>query len=435
MVTRSNTTYLRGIPRSATQTAPGLVVLGLPRNQGDLCNSGACINSHTTNPVHDDCSALILFIVSSKPLQEKTMALAAIYHLGIPMKRLRLAILVLIAGNQGMVAFGGTRFTIQPVGAAENSNTAIRLAGNANGVGDGPIRLGETFSECGPPGYQCSYDGTDAKPLCTNCNLPPVPDMSAQPNAVYYDKLFGIKNNGNQIVRCTYPDTNQGNNHTYVIGSGGSGDSHVIGKAGGTPPTYRLIIGDTHGAGYPFTYEPDPVHPKCHPTYDPIWSYPVGDGAFSWVTPHLYYTFGNFRVKTIDLGSLEPPNPIPVANFQQILPRDGTDWPGADKPIVLGAIIRPHVNNDGKYLYQATCPAKEPTCSPGATGITVPNFNQNVMTNTPDGTVRWRNIGVGFNSPYTWSPIGGVFTDEQVFVEGFLWAGWEGGPGGIFLVA
>ncbi len=80
MVTRSNSTYLRGVPRSATQTAPGLVVLGLPRNQGDLCNSGACINSHTTNPVHDDCSALILFIVSSKPLQEKTMALAAIYH-------------------------------------------------------------------------------------------------------------------------------------------------------------------------------------------------------------------------------------------------------------------------------------------------------------------------------------------------------------------
>ena len=287
---------------------------------------------------------------------------------------------------------------------------------------------------CGPPGYNCSYDGNDPKPLCTDCALPHVPDMSAEPNAVSYDKALGGQE-GNQIVRCTYPDTNGGNNHTYVIGSGGSGDSHVIGKAGGSPLTYRLIIGDTHGTGYPFTYEPDPVHPKCHPTYYPISSYPIGDGSFSWVTPHLYYYFGGFKVKTLDLGNPRPPKPTPVLDFQEILPRNGADWPGTNRPVALGAIIQPRSNNPGKYLYQATCPGGHPDCSPGATGDSAPIFDQTVMTNTRDGTVRWRNIGLGFERLPTWSAIGGVSTDDDVFVEAFSDAGGQGGVGAIFVAA
>src|SRR5579863_8382617 len=255
--------------------------------------------------------------------------------------------------------------------------------------------------QCGPPDYKCSYDGIDPSPLCMDCALPNVPDMSVEPNAVSYDKTFG-SNGGNQIVRCTYPDMNDGNNHIYVIGSGGSGDSHVMGKPGGSPPTYRLIIGDTHGVAFPFTFTPDPVRPKCQPTYKPIWNYSIGDGSFSWVTPHLYYEFVNSRVKALDLGSPKPPKPIPVANFQQILPRDGPDWPGPSQTISLGTIIKPRGNNVGKFLYQATCPASDRKCSSLTTGIGVPAFNQDVMTNTADGTVRWRNIGAGFNNPATW---------------------------------
>ena len=289
-------------------------------------------------------------------------------------------------------------------------------------------------SSCGPPAYACSYDGIDLKPLCTDCALPPIPDMSAEPNAVSYDTTLGT-NAGNQIVRCTYPDTNDGNNHVYGIGSGGSGDSHVIGKPGGSPPTYRLIIGDTHGTAFPFTFTPDPVHPRCRPTYHPISSYPIGDGAFSWLTPHLYYFFNGLKVKSIDLGSPKPPKPVPIVNFQQILPRDGPDWPGPDSSVALGTIIKPRSNNPGKFLYQATCPAKEPTCLPGATGATPPIFTQNIMTNTPDGTVRWRNIGIGFNGPATWYTIGGVSTDDDVFVNGLSDAGGQGGDGAIFVVA
>ena len=290
------------------------------------------------------------------------------------------------------------------------------------------------LSSCGPPDYKCSYDGVDPKPLCVNCALPQVPDMSAKPNAVTYDTTFGTSG-GNQIVRCTYPDTNSDNNHTYVIGSGGSGDSHVIGKAGGSPPSYRLIIGDTHGTGYPFTYVPDPIHPLCYPTYEPISGYPIADGSFSWVTPHLYYAFINFKVKAIDLGAPKPPRPLPIIDFQPILPRDGPDWPGKNQLVALGTIIKPRTSNAAEYLYQATCPARQPKCTPGTTGDTNPTFSQNVMTNTPDGGVRWRNIGAGFNRPPSWSTIGGVSTDDDVFVNAFSDAGGQGGVGAIFVAA
>ncbi|HUA14011.1 MAG TPA: hypothetical protein VMG31_01840 [Verrucomicrobiae bacterium] len=258
--------------------------------------------------------------------------------------------------------------------------------------------------------------------------------MSAEPNAVSYDKTFGIKA-GNQIVRCTYPDTNEGNNHTYVIGSGGSGDSHVIGVAGGSPPSYRLIIGDTHGTAYPFTFVPDPVHPKCYPTYSPISNFVIGDGSFSWISPHLYYQFGRYKVKTLDLGSPKPPPQIPIVDFKQILPRDAPDWPGAGHTVALGMIIQPRDNNPGKYLYQATCPARKTSCSPGVTGSPPPEFGQKVMTNTGDGTAIWRNIGRGFNFPPTWTDIGGVSTDDDVFVEAFSDAQGQGGIGAVFVAA
>jgi hypothetical protein len=255
--------------------------------------------------------------------------------------------------------------------------------------------------------------------------------MSAQPNAVWYDKVFGTQGNGNQIIRCTYPGM-AGNNLSFAIGSGGSGDSNVIGKAGGSPPTYRLILG-----AYPFTYTPDPVQPKCEPTYSPIESYPVGDGSFSWVTPHLYYFFGgfNFKIKTIDLGSPTPPKPNPIADFRQILPHSGPDWPGPDHPTELGTIIQPRSNNPGKYLYQVTCPPKETACSPGKTGASVPIFKQNLLGKNVDGTVLWRNIGVGFNNSATWTVVGGVSTDDDVFVKAFSDAGGQGGPGAIFVAA
>jgi hypothetical protein len=284
---------------------------------------------------------------------------------------------------------------------------------------------------CGPPSYSCSSDGTDPKPLCTDCRLVPVPDMSAQPNAVWFDKIFSTRGDGNQVVRCSYPGM-AGNNASFNIGSGGSGDSNVIGKAGGSPLTYRLIIG-----AYPFTYTPDPVHPTCEPTYRPIESYPVGDGSFSWVTPHLYYFFGayNFKIKTLDLGSPTPPKPNPIADFRQILPRTGPDWPGPDHATELGTIIQPRSNNPGKYLYQATCPPKETACSPGKTGATVPTFKQNLLGKMVDGTVLWRNIGVGFKNSATWTVVGGVSTDDDVFVKAFSDAGGQGGPGSIFVAA
>ncbi len=290
---------------------------------------------------------------------------------------------------------------------------------------------------CGPPAYQCSYDGVDPKPLCNGCDILQVPDMSAEPNAVWYDKAFGNKGDGNQIVRCTYPDTHNNNNFAYGIGAGGSGDSNVIGRAGGSPLSYRLVIGDAMGWTYPFTYTPDPVHPKCEPTYKPLSSYPVGDGTFSWVTPHLYYYFGgdNFKVKAVDLGSPKLPRPMPMLDFQQILPRNGPDWPGGAQAVPLGTIIAPHSNNPGKYLYQATCKARETTCSPGITGQSVPSFSQRVMTNTGDGTVIWRNIGVGFNGSASWNTVGGVSTDDDVFVKAFSDAGGQGGAGAIFVAA
>lgn len=309
---------------------------------------------------------------------------------------------------------------------------SMQISGGVSGASNQENQVDP--SRCGPPDYRCSYDGTDPKPLCTDCALPHVPDMSAEPNAVSYDKTFG-SGGGNQIVRCTYPDTNDGNNHVYVIGSGGSGDSHGMGMEGGSPLSYRLVIGDTHGTGFPFTFTPDPVHPRCEPTYKPIENYPVGDGSFSWVTPHLYYEFINSRVKALDLGSPKPPKPTPIVNFEQILPRDGPDWPGPNQAIPLGVIIKPRSNNAGKFLYQATCPASDRNCSSLATGSGIPIFNQDVMTNTADGTVRWRNIGLGFNNPATWYTIGGVSTDDDVFVEGLGDAGGQGGPGAIFVVA
>jgi len=298
-------------------------------------------------------------------------------------------------------------------------------------AGEAVPRAETATSVCGPPDYGCSYQGTDAKPLCTDCSLPQVPDVSAKPNAVFYDKELG-KGNGNQIVRCTYPDTNPDGNGSFVIGFGGSGDSNAIGKAGGSPPSYRLII-----SGAPFTYTPDPDDPKCFPTYGSISSFRVTDGSFSWMTPHLYYAFAgnNFNVNAIDLGSRKPPNRITVADFQQVLPRTGPDWLGASQVVELGTIVKPRTNNAGNFLYQATCEPRQARCSAGTTGLTTPSFSQAVMTDTADGTVVWRNIGVGFSSFSTWNTIGGVSTDDDVFVKGFSDAGGQGGPGAIFVAA
>jgi hypothetical protein len=57
------------------------------------------------------------------------------------------------------------------------------------------------------------------------------------------------------------------------------------------------------------------------------------------------------------------------------------------------------------------------------------------MTNTNDGTVRWRNIGAGFDRLPTWAVTGGVSTDDDVFVRGFSDAGGQGGIGAIFVAA
>lgn len=312
---------------------------------------------------------------------------------------------------------------------------SLVLVACSNFVSDQPFRTNAIASpECGPPSYGCSYDGTDPKPLCINCNLPDVPDMSAEPNAVSYDKTFGMTAAGNQVVRCTYPDTNTHNNSAYSIGFGGSGDTNPIGKGGGSPLSYRLIISDSGGWAYPYTYTPDPVHPRCAPTY-PIGSFKVTDGSFSWLTPHLYYAFGGYRfvVNAIDLDSIRLPERKTIADFQQILPRDGPNWPGANRSVALGTIIRPVTNNAGKYLYQATCSPGSRTCSAGLSGATLPNFSQTVMTDTADGAVVWRNIGTGFNWGASWFAVGGLSTDDDVFAKGFSDDGGHGGPGAIFV--
>lgn len=320
----------------------------------------------------------------------------------------------------------------QPYGMLRSENS------NGNLLKEGPPLApqgnGGPSPSCGPPDYKCSYNGTDPKPLCTECAVPKVPDMSARPNAVTYDHLFGISV-GNQIVRCTYPEMNERNNRMYMIGSGGSGDSHVVGIAGGSPPSYRLMIGDAGGSSYPFTYVPDPVHPTCEPTYRPMSSFAVYDGAFSWKVPHLYYEFQPFKVMSLDLGGPKPPKAVRVVDFQQVLPRDGSDWPGPGQAVPLGTIIRPRAHNSGKYLYQASCPGRQPDCRAGTTGTSAPVFTQSIMTNTNDGTVKWRNIGAGFNGSPSWSAIGGVSTDDDVFVRGFSDAGGQGGVGAIFVAA
>src|SRR5271157_476243 len=312
------------------------------------------------------------------------------------------------------------------------------LAALALGGSGGKLKSSAIFAQangldraqCGPPNYACSYDGPDPKPLCTDCALPTVPDMSAEPNAVWYDNMFGLSGKGNQIVRCTYPDMNGEGKGSFAIGFGGSGDTNAIGKAGGSPPSYRLIVWF-----FPFTYTPDPAHPTCHPTYKT--TYRVAEGSFSWVTPHLYYAFGGsyYQVNAIDLGGPTPPPRIPIIDFQQILPRTGPDWPGANQQVALGAIIAPHGNNQGNYLYQATCTLNQKTCSIARTGAAVPSFSQTVMSDTPDGTVTWRNIGPGFNGPSPWSVVGGVSKDDDVFVKAFSDDGGQGGPGAIFVAA
>ena len=330
--------------------------------------------------------------------------------------------------------------SISTFGNTESKSTKVRneksdFSSNAQHNVQMPVTV-INASVCGPPSYDCSYDGIDPKPLCTNCTLPPVPDMSTEPNAVSYDGIFGMTGKGNQIIRCTYPGMN-GNNNAYGIGFGGSGDSNPIGKGGGSPLSYRLIIGDMRGWAFPFTYTPDPNHPTCRPTYTPMSSFTVTEGSFSWLTPHLYYAFGGYRytINSIDLGSATPPSRTPIADFQYILPRDGSDWPGSNQTVGLGAIIRPLTNNPGKFLFQSTCPPRQTSCSVSQTGRTTPNFSQTVMTDTSDGGVTWRNIGVGFNNAATWSAIGGVSKDDDVFVKGFSDEGGQGRGGAIFVAA
>jgi hypothetical protein len=315
-------------------------------------------------------------------------------------------------------------------------NTSPGLLAGANFTSGQPAGSNEAASSCGPPNYRCSYSGSDPKPLCVDCNQPPVPDLSTEPDAVWYDKVFGTTDGGNQLVRCTYPDTNTGNNRSYAIGFGGSGDTNAIGKGGGYPFSYRLIISDSQGWAYPFTYTPDPIRPKCGPTY-PIGSFTVTDGSFSWLTPHLYYAFGghHFKINAIDLGRIRLPERDTVADFQQILPHGGADWPGANQTVPLGTIIRPLTNNAGKFLYEATCPPGRTRCPSSVTGGEPPTFSQVVMTDTTDGAVTWRNIGVGFSELATWYAVGGLSTDDDVFVKSFSDEGGQGGAGAIFVAA
>lgn len=354
------------------------------------------------------------------------------------MKKLQFALL-LVAAYLAMVAPGSVNSKVYTAASrsVEGFNYAIGPSDSTKMISEEPTLANEiTSSECGPPSYQCSYDGIDAKPLCSNCDFPQVPDMSAEPNAVSYDKAFGITGGGNQIVRCTYPDTNGNNNYGYGIGFGGSGDTNAVSRGGGHPFSYRLIIDDPGGSSYPFTYTPDPVHPKCEPTY-PMGLFSVTQGSFSWLTPHLYYAFGRFyfKVNAIDLDSIRLPERKPVVDFQQILPRSGPDWPGASQTVALGTIIRPLSNNAGKYLYQATCSPGRTICSPGPTGRMPPSFSQTVMTDTMDGGVVWRNIGIGFNGAATWYAVGGLSTDDDVFLKGFSDDSGQGGAGATFVAA
>lgn len=350
-----------------------------------------------------------------------------------------LRLLFPIVAGVAMAAFAATDPKLPTIASetGEELNRAGVVSDAATLAGQWPRRLNDVVSsQCGPPSYKCSYDGTDAKPLCNNCDFPDVPDMSAEPNAVSYDKIFGITGNGNQIVRCTYPDTNAETKYGYGIGFGGSGDTNAISKGGGHPFSYRLIVGDPGGSSYPFTYTPDPIHPKCEPTY-PIGLFGVTQGSFSWLTPHLYYAFGGyyFKVNAIDLGSIRLPERRPVLDFQQILPHGGPDWPGPNQTVALGTIIKPSGNNASKYLYQATCAPGRTSCSPGSTGGTLPSFSQTVMTDTTDGAVVWRNIGVGFSGASTWYAVGGLSTDDDVFVKSFSDQGDQGEAGAIFVAA
>src|SRR5271170_4544590 len=338
------------------------------------------------------------------------------------MRKLQFALLP-IAAFLAMVAPRGINAKVYTAASrsVEEFNYGIDPSGSTKMISVKPTAVNESASsQCGPPSYKCSYDGTDAKPLCNNCDFPEVPDMSAEPNAVSYDKVLGLTGDGNQIVRCTYPDTNAQANYGYGIGFGGSGDTNAMSKGGGHPFSYRLIVGDPEGSSYPFTYTPDPVHPRCEPTY-PIGLFGVTQGSFSWLTPHLYYAFGgyHFKVNAIDLDSIRLPERKPVVDFQQILPRTGPDWPGANRAVALGTIIRPLTNNAGKYLYQATCSPRLVSCSSGATGGTLPSFSQTVMTDTTDGAVVWRNIGVGFSGAAQWYAVGGLSTDDDAFVKRF----------------
>ena len=350
-------------------------------------------------------------------------------------KRFRIRLLLLIVGGLVFALFAAIDSSkLRPVAGIFAGELHHALAILSPKRSNQPIPSNETDSSmCGPPNYACSYSGTDPKPLCTNCNRPPVPDMSAEPNAVWYDKVFGMAGNGNQIVRCTYPNMAENGNRVYSVGFGGSGDENAIGKGGGSPLSYRLIIDDSEGLGYPFTYTPDPVHPTCVPTY-PIGSVTVADGSFSWLIPHLYYGFGgyHFKIFAIHLDSIDPPDRQPIADFQQILPRDGPDWPGAKRAVPLGAIIRPLDNNAGGYLYQATCSPRQTGCPAGLSGRSVPNFGQTFMADTTDGSIVWRNIGPGFNGPASWYAVGGLSTDDDVFAKSFSD---EGGRGALFVAA
>jgi hypothetical protein len=164
-------------------------------------------------------------------------------------------------------------------------------------------------------------------------------------------------------------------------------------------------------------------------------SFRVAEGSFSWLTPHLYYAFGGHRfvINAIDLGSIDLPKRDTIADFQQILPRDGPDWPGANRSVGLGTIIRPRSNNVGNYLFQATCAPRLSSCSPGLSGATLPLFSQVVMADTLDGSVVWRNIGVGFNEIASWIAVGGVSTNDDVFAKSFSDNGGQDGPGAIFV--
>ena len=188
------------------------------------------------------------------------------------MKKLPLRLLFLIVSCLAVVAFAQIESELSTAASKPpeepNHNKDLSSVARAAGQEDGS-------SQCGPPNYRCSYDGTDPKPLCTDCAFPPVPDMSARPNAVWYDKGLGVTGKGNQVVRCTYPETTPNSNSGFGIGFGGSGDTHALSMGGGFPFSYRLIIGNSEG-GYPFTFLPDLVHPKCYPTY-PIGAFRVAD--------------------------------------------------------------------------------------------------------------------------------------------------------------